>query len=442
MRARTRSSLRTVGMVGLLAAVAPINVAVTVAGYLRSALRPTAAGGSSGPSRTILISGGKMTKALVLARAFHADGHRVVLVEQARYRLTGHRFSRAVDAFHTVPRPEDPGYTAALRALVEREGVDVYVPVCSPVASYYDSLARQELDDVCEVIHPRPDELRQVDDKSEFAALAQSLGLRVPDTHRITDPRQVAEFDFTGRERSYILKSIVYDPVRRLDLTRLPRPTPEETVAYVASLPISAENPWILQEFIPGQEYCTHGTVRDGEVQVWCCCESSASQLNYTMVEVPEIEEWVRTFCRATKMTGQLSFDFIVASDGASAGEVFAIECNPRTHSAISMFYNHPDLSRAYLDSGVETITPLPGSRPTYWLYHEVWRLITLPHRWSRLHTILTGTDAIFSSADPLPFLAVHHLQIPWLLLVNLVKGGRWVKIDVNIGKLVEPGGD
>lgn len=425
-------------MLGLLAAVAPINAAAVVLGYVRSALRPSVAAAPSGMSRTILVSGGKMTKALVLARAFHADGHRVLLVEQARYRFTGHRFSRAVDAFFTVPKPEHPGYTAALRAIVEREGVDVYVPVCSPVASFYDSLARDELEGVCEVLHPRPDELRQVNDKFEFATVARSVGLRVPDTHRITNPRQVAEFDFSGRERSYILKSIAYDPVRRLDLTRLPRPTPAQTVAYVASLPISTDNPWILQEFIEGQEYCTHGTVRDGEVQVWCCCESSASQLNYTMAQVPAIEQWVRTFCRAAPMTGQLSFDFIVTPDG----EVFAIECNPRTHSAISMFYNHSDLSRAYLDSGVETITPLPSSRSTYWLYHEVWRLFTLPHRWSRLRTILTGTDAIFASDDPLPFLAVHHLQIPWLLLVNLVTGGTWVKIDVNIGKLVEPGGD
>ena len=32
--------------------------------------------------------------------------------------------------------------------------------------------------------------------------------------------------------------------------------------------------------------------------------------------------------------------------------------------------------------------------------------------------------------------------QIPSLLLENLLGGRDWVKIDVNIGKLVEPGGD
>ena len=36
----------------------------------------------------------------------------------------------------------------------------------------------------------------------------------------------------------------------------------------------------------------------------------------------------------------------------------------------------------------------------------------------------------------------VHHLQIPWLLLRNLVQRKGWIRIDFNIGKLVEPAGD
>lgn len=172
---------------------------------------------------------------------------------------------------------------------------------------------------------------------------------------------------------------------------------------------------------------------------MWACCESSASQLNYAQVDEPAIAAWAQAFCRATGVTGQLSFDFIQEA----GGDVVAIECNPRTHSAITMFHDHPDLARAYLEDGVGPVTPLPGSRPTYWLYHEVWRLATQPGtRRARLRTILAGRDAIFDWSDPLPFLMVHHVHIPWLLVRNLLRGGSWVKIDVNIGKLVEPGGD
>jgi hypothetical protein len=41
-----------------------------------------------------------------------------------------------------------------------------------------------------------------------------------------------------------------------------------------------------------------------------------------------------------------------------------------------------------------------------------------------------------------MPFLMVHHLQIPWLLAGNLIRGKDWIRIDFNIGKLVEPAGD
>jgi len=194
-----------------------------------------------------------------------------------------------------------------------------------------------------------------------------------------------------------------------------------------------------MQGLVRGREYCTHSTVREGRVQVYCCCESSAFQINYEMVDKPEIEAWVRGFVEPLKLTGQVSFDFIQADDG----RVYAIECNPRTHSAITMFYNHPGLARAYLDDDVPVIEPAPGARPTYWIYHEVWRLVTEPaNRLSRLKVIFRGKDAIFDWTDPLPFLMVHHVQIPWLLTQNLLRLKDWIRIDFNIGKLVEPAGD
>ena len=439
MRAVTlRAAGRTVGAQALLLAALPLNLALTAAALLRSLVVAPTRHTAARP-KTILISGGKMTKALQLARSFHAAGHRVVLVESARYRLSGHRFSRAVARFHTVPAPGSPDYAEALLRIVRAEAVDVYVPVCSPAASLPDALAKSLLSPFCEVIHGDPETIGKLDDKSEFAALATSLGLPVPDTHRVCAPGQVEEFDFARPERPYILKSIPYDPVHRLDLTTLPLDTPERTAAFARSKPMSPAAPWILQSFVGGQEYCAHSTVRDGHLQVYCCCESSAFQLNYEMVEKPEIEAWVTAFVGALQLTGQYSFDFIETDDG----RLFAIECNPRTHSAITMFHDHPDLARAYLDTGVPVIRPLPGYRPTYWIYHELWRLLTHPTTVrSRLALIRRGRDAIFDWSDPLPFLMVHHLQIPWLLTRNLLRGKDWIRVDFNIGKLVEPAGD
>ncbi|WP_084270410.1 ATP-grasp enzyme [Patulibacter minatonensis] len=430
--------LRSVAALGALTAVLPLNAAVTGALLLRRPRR-VPAGPPGAARRTVLISGGKMTKALQLARSFHAAGHRVVLAETSRYRLTGHRFSRAVDAFHVVPQPDAEDYARALLRIVRDEDVDVYVPVCSPKASFYDALARRTLDAHCEVVHVDSTTIETLDDKDRFAAAAAGLGLPVPDTHRITDPRQVEAFDFPDDGTRYVLKSIAYDPVRRMDLTLLPRPTPEETSAFARSLPISTGNPWILQEFVEGEEFCTHSTVRGGRVRLHCCCRSSAFQLNYEHVDDPEIEAWVTRFVGALGLTGQASFDFIRGRDGVAR----AIECNPRTHSAITMFYDHPGVAGAYLEDDGDVVLPTASSRPTSWLYHEAWQALRHPATAAgRLRTVLRSKDAIFDPGDPLPFLLVHHLQIPRLILGNLLRAKPWVKVDFNIGKLVEPAGD
>lgn len=414
----------------------PVDLVVVGAALLARSRIPLSTNGS-GARKTILISGGKMTKALQLARSFHSAGHRVVLVESPKYRWTGHRFSRAVAAFHSVPEPHSPDYAPALLDLVRRENVDVFVPVSAPAASVHDAQARQLLDEFCEVLHADPNTVRMLDDKVEFSRTAAALGLRVPDFHRITDAGQIAEFDFPPGRR-YILKRIAYNPVGRMDLTPLSRETPHQNAEFARSLGISEDDPWILQEFIEGIEYCTHGTVRHGRLQVYGCCRSSAFQINYESVDKPEIRDWVEHFVTALGVTGQLSFDFIEGIDG----HPYAIECNPRTHSAITMFYNHPQVAAAYLDDEHPVITPRPGARPTYWIYHEIWRLLTQPGRLRRCRTIASGKDAIFAAWDPLPFLMVHHFQIPALLWSNLIHRRNWTRVDFNIGKLVEPGGD
>jgi predicted ATP-grasp superfamily ATP-dependent carboligase len=438
--------IQNIGTLVLLLLALPINATIVfISLFWGIILRPFQPSAKAANPKNILISGGKMTKALQLARSFHAAGHRVVLLETDKYWLSGHQFSQAVDKFYTVTAPQEnpESYIQALVNIIKQENIDVYVPVTSPVGSYYDSLAKPVLSQYCEVFHFDANITQMLDDKFALAQKARSLGLSVPKSFKITSAEQVLNFDFSGESRQYILKSIPYDSVRRLDLTKLPCATPEETAAFVKSLPISPEKPWIMQEFIPGKEFCTHSTVRDGELRLHCCCESSAFQVNYENVENSQIREWVRHFVKELKLTGQISFDFIVTDDGTA----YVIECNPRTHSAITTFYDHPKVAEAYLGNQpmAEPLQPLETSKPTYWTYHEVWRLtsirsLTQLKTW--MQNIWRGTDAIYHSDDPLPFLMVHHWQIPLLLLNNLRRLKGWTRIDFNIGKLVELGGD
>ena len=156
----TATNLKTAGTIALLCGMAPVNLSLVLfASVLQIAARIKKFGPAEAFSRravtveskqserstieplTILISGGKMTKAMQLARYFSRSGHRVVLCEMEKYWHTGHRFSNCVDQFYTVPKPDDVDYADALLNIVRREKVDIYVPVCSPLASLYDSFA-------------------------------------------------------------------------------------------------------------------------------------------------------------------------------------------------------------------------------------------------------------------------------------------------------------
>lgn len=440
---KIKSILQNIGTLILLLLMFPINLTLVITAFLTNIITlPFQKKITYENPKNILLTGGKMTKSLQLARSFHRAGHKVFMVETHKYWLSGHQYSKAVKKFLTVPAPEkDPeGYCQSLLDIVKREKIDVFIPVSSPVASYYDSLAKPILSPYCEVFHFDTEMTKTLDDKFSLCEQARVLGLTAPKVFLITSPGEIINFDFSQEQNPYIIKSIQYDSVTRLDMTKFPFEGMEE---YVKKLPISKERPWVMQEFIKGQEYCTHSTVRDGEIRLHCCSQSSPFQVNYEQVDNPEIFNWVQKFVKELNLTGQISFDFMQTEDG----KVYPIECNPRTHTAITMFYDHPGLADAYLEPGKNQphIEPLPSSKPTYWLYHELWRLTGIRSfndlkNW--VNKVIKGKDAMLDKDDPLPFLMVHHWQIVLLLLQNMVKLKGWVRIDFNIGKLVEIGGD
>ena len=191
----------------------------------------------------MLVSGGKMTKALQLARSFHRAGHRVMLVESRKYRFTGHRFSRAVDRVLHRARTRRPRLRR--RAAGHRPRTRASTSTCRSAArrrAITTPLAKDVLAPYCEVIHG----------DAEQIATARRQGTRSPPPPRRSGCRCPTPTASRRRNRSrrstsptatYVLKSIPYDPVNRLDLTPLPRATPAGTAAFARSKPIARGQP-------------------------------------------------------------------------------------------------------------------------------------------------------------------------------------------------------
>lgn len=432
--------LKTLGFLLLFVLASPIVIVITIVTLIIHFFTRTPPVANPNAKR-ILISGGGMTKALQLARSLHMAGHHIILTEE--YAFTTHRFSRSVARFCLcVDTKLNAPYIQSIVDIVKREKVDVFIPVSHSWCEAADSLVKEALLPLnCETIQDNLKNLQMLSDKFAFAERIRSLGLTAPRTYKITHAKQVLEFDFGKARCQFILKSILDNNLTRWDLIKLPCATRQQTVDYVNSLNISEEFPWVLQEFIPGKEYCTHGTVYNGEIRLYTCCKSSSWLLRYKHLDdKPLILQWVRDFCSRANLTGQASFDFIESNED---GRPYAIECNPRTHTALAAFYNHPLVAQAYLDKTplVNGPTqPYASAREVYWLHHEIWNLFkvrSVGELCRQLSLFVRGKEAIYSVDDPLPFLLHYTLHMPCVLIQNLLFPVRYKKVDCNLAMVL-----
>ncbi|CEM36871.1 unnamed protein product [Vitrella brassicaformis CCMP3155] len=408
--------------------------------------------------RLALLTGGKMTKTLQVARCLHRQGCDVIVIANHNYWAAAIQFSGCVYGYYTTPMAEtDPhGYVDKIISIIVQEKVDLYIPVSDVKTSVEDSMVRDRLPPFCRPWCFDPPLTRKLDDKVQFTDLCDEMGLQVPVAYRITSRSQLHELNKMDlKDDRYVLKHVEYDPMRRYDMFTLPC-TPQELDNYLDTRDIhpSPSDPWQAQQWITGTEYCTWSVIQAGKVLLHTCHLSSPAQLNYKYDDVPEILDWTEKFAAALNTAGQFSLDVIVRE---SDGECFVIECNPRTHSACVAFHDQAAaVGEVFLHGASHWTKPenqaklpmLPNKDHThvYWLYQEVmklWKVRSFQQLADRVAFLSSGRDAWFEVSDPLPFLAILYWQMPWRLLQGpLLTGNSWSKLEWCIGKVVEVGGD
>jgi hypothetical protein len=143
--------IRTISFLILLGLIFPFNLFITLFTIIFSKLINLIKQNQSIPksnpnSKRILISGGMMTKALQLCRAFNQAGHHIILVDEAINWLTGHQWSNSVERFYIVPSPEkEPeAYIQSLADIVQKEKIDMFVPVTGPYHAHIDAQVKQK----------------------------------------------------------------------------------------------------------------------------------------------------------------------------------------------------------------------------------------------------------------------------------------------------------
>lgn len=343
---------------------------------------------------TVLLTLGRLPKALELARALHASGCRVLVAEPFARHLTG--ASRAVAHSFVVPAPatDREAYLQALTDIILQEKVDIVLPVSEEILHVAGLHGR--VPDSVRIASMPLASLLSVYDKQAFIARCHEAGLAAPKTLSLDDPSAI-ELAQAGRTVVKPRHSCSGRGVRFLESG--------------ATLPV-VDEPAIIQAFVTGQLVSTFGYARHGCVHATILYRAAVLQgtvaVCFERIEVPSvIENWISRFVAHTGFDGFVSFDLMLDDDGI----VWGIECNPRTTSGIH-FVEPADLARSVLDPDhPQSWRCKPGRlrQQFYPCLTETQSSMFTARFSANLRHLLRARDVSWRLDDPWPFIGM-----PW----------------------------
>ncbi len=346
-------------------------------------------------TKTVLMTLGRLPKALDLARSFALAGIRVVVAEPFRWHLA--RVSNAVtrSVRVTAPSQDRDRYLRDIAAVVDTEGVDLVVPVSEE--TMYVSALKDQLPRGVRMFTMPQDRLLTLHNKYTFITTSAALGLDVPETYVLDDPRAAALTETCD----FVVKPVFSCSGRGVKFYK-------KGAALPAGDPIEK---YIVQKRVSGNLYSTFSIAHEGRTLVTVIYR--AAVLSGTVAvcferiaELPAITAWVKTFTFKTNYSGFVSFDFVAGSDGRA----FAIECNPRMTSG-AHFVHPEDLAPAVINP--EMTTPV-RFRDTIFM-QQLYPCLTETQKSifdralfkRNLGYLLKARDVTWSVRDPLPLLTM-----------------------------------
>ena len=363
---------------------------------------------------TVLLTLGRLPKALDLARGFAAAGCRVIVAEPFRWHLAG--ASRAVAGRFRVPAPSTgkAAYLDALMAVAEREGVDLVVPVSE------ETMHVSALTGRAAVFTMGPGAVIPLHDKLGFVRAAEACGLAVPQTELLGG----AAATRLAAAGDVIVKPVFSCSGRGVRVVRRGQALPAADPAAAAA----------VQAFVAGQEYSTCSLARGGRVISTVVYRgtvlSGTVACAFERVEHPAIERWVADFVAHAGWTGFISFDFIVGDDGVPHG----IECNPRCTSGVH-FWEPIDVAQAVLGHA-DTIRfrPERALQQFYSCLTETQKTMFRRGFFRRARLLLRTKDVTWDRHDPAPFLTMTltSWRIIWMSIRQRTTFGEVATLDVG----------
>jgi predicted ATP-grasp superfamily ATP-dependent carboligase len=377
-------------------------------------------------TRTVLLTLGRLPKALDLARGFKALGWRVIVAEPFRWHLT--RTSRAVAKSYqvTAPAEDSAKYLSDLLRIITQEGVTLVVPVSEEIL--HASFLRASLPPYVRLFAMPSSVLLGLHNKRTFVDACQSYGVSAPTTKLLGEAGDHA----MAEQTDFIVKPVFSCSGRGVVFC-----------LRGAALPAPSTNePLIVQAWVKGQVLSTFTLAHKGSVRTTVVYRgavmsgSVAVCFERVLPSDPHhapVAQWVQQFVQASGFSGFISFDLVVDAQGQAHG----IECNPRATSGLH-FVNARDLATAVADPA----STAPIAFRNQHLMQQFYPCLTEVQKsmlgsgpfQQNLRRFLQARDVTWSVSDPLPFLTMPLTasQIIWLSMRAGTTFGEVATLDVG----------
>lgn len=348
-------------------------------------------------SKRVLITSGRSPVTLDLARQLHGAGHQVYVAETMRVHVC--RFSNSVTKSFHVPSPrlDSEGFISKLVEIANNEKIDLIIPIYEEIL--YLARDAHRFPKHCTLFAPSFELLDQVHNKWLFNQKLIEFGMNAPATFLIRNEEDLKKLD---RSKTYALKACYSRAALSLKKIKPNDPLP--------SIKIQPNNPWIAQEWLVGDGYCTYSVCQHGKVLAHGAYPVGFTVdghgcLAFKSVAKDNIREWVEKFVRETQFTGQIAFDFFELPNG----KLYAIECNPRATSGAHLFDPDDRIADAFFNLITKPIYPKPGTHKqlTIGMVMYGWRKRACPNNsLGRFFREVFVRDVIFDPNDLLPLIA------------------------------------
>ena len=354
--------------------------------------------------KNILLTGGRAPVTLHLARLFEKAGNTVFVAESMKYHLC--LYSNAIKKNFMVPSPRfnKDKYIQALIDIIQKEKIDLLIPTCEEV--FYISEKIDELSDYCKVFTDKSDKLKNLHNKHQFITGIENCKIKAPETLLINSQEELnRQLTFTEFQKAVIKPVYSRFSAKIKIISKFDKNIPD--------IDISEKNPWLLQEFIEGSQFCTYSIVQNGNITAHTAYPTTftagvGSSITFEHKDYQDVFTWISEYVKNINYTGQIAFDFIETPDK----EIYVIECNPRATSGIHLF-GEINLTEAFLENPKEIITPNKSTKVMILLAMLTYGLFSVKSSGkllSWIKTFFSSKDIVFKMSDSLPF--IHQFFI------------------------------